>query len=668
MFSNTKKLSILVLCLLFFALTASGGDDWKPLDPAEMALKSPVVDKDADAEVLVWEVRVDDASEEGLIFTNYIRLKVFTERGKESQSKVDIPYLSGHKIEDIKARTVKPDGTIIELKKDDIHERTIVKVSGIKLKAKSFAVPGIEPGVIVEYRWKDVRYSTGLAGYTRLQFQREIPIQKVTYLVKPYAGVLPMRYQPFQLPASVTFVKDKGGYFSASLTNVPAYSEEAYMPPEDSVRSWILIFYSLDKKLVPEKYWKDFGKIVWDVFKGDMKVNDDIRRTATEVVGDAATPEEKLERIYTFCRTKIRNLTSDSSGLSKEELEKVKASKSASDTLKKAAGSGMGIDMLFAAMATAVGFEPRPALVADRSDIFFDPQFADPYFLEPSSIAIKVGDSWKFFNPGYNYLPFGMLRWQEEGQDALIADPKEPSWSFTPLNPPEKSQNKRTGRFRLLEDGTLEGKVSVITTGQIAVERKNDEDDESPIERENSLRDGIKARMSTAEVSDIKIENVNDPLKPYEYSYTVRIPGYAQRTGKRLFLQPGFFKRGIEPLFSSSERKNQIYFHYPWSEEDDITIALPGGYVLDNADTPQQVLAGKLANHAIAMGITNDMKTLVYKRKFFFGGGDGKLERLLYPTSVYPKMKAFFDAVHTADSHVITLKQGSTASIPNPSN
>jgi hypothetical protein len=31
------------------------------------------------------------------------------------------------KIKDIAARTIKPDGSIVELKKEDIYERTIVK-------------------------------------------------------------------------------------------------------------------------------------------------------------------------------------------------------------------------------------------------------------------------------------------------------------------------------------------------------------------------------------------------------------------------------------------------------------------------------------------------------------------------------------------------------------
>src|SRR6476646_3866080 len=118
-------------------------DDWKPVDPAELALKAPTVEKDADAEALFWEVKLDDNPEGDLIFNHYIRVKVFTERGRESQSKVDIFYgklfRTRIKIKDIAARTIKPDGSIVELKKEDIFERTVVRASGLKYKAMSFA-------------------------------------------------------------------------------------------------------------------------------------------------------------------------------------------------------------------------------------------------------------------------------------------------------------------------------------------------------------------------------------------------------------------------------------------------------------------------------------------------------------------------------------------------
>jgi hypothetical protein len=281
-FSFTGTLLCAICLTLALGPTALGaGDDWKPVDPAELALKAPVVEKDADAEALFWEVRIDDGEVGELILNHYLRVKVFTERGRESQSRIDLPFGklfgSNIKIKDIAARTIKPDGTIVELKKEDVFERDVIKVSGVKMKAKSFAMPSVEPGSIIEYRWREVR-ANQWANYVRLQFQRDIPVQTVKYYLKPYPFPgLSMRAQMFRgtLPP---IVKEKNGFYSATMTNLPAYRQEPHMPPEDEVRAWMLIYYSADEKIVPEKFWKEYGKTSYEAYKSRIKVNGCHRR------------------------------------------------------------------------------------------------------------------------------------------------------------------------------------------------------------------------------------------------------------------------------------------------------------------------------------------------------------------------------------------------------
>jgi hypothetical protein len=133
----------------------------------------------------------------------------------------------------------------------------------------------------------------------------------------------------------------------------------------------------------------------------------------------------------------------------------------------------------------------------------------------------------------------------------------------------------------------------------------------------------------------------------------VKVPEYAQRTGKRLFIQPAFFHKGVEPLFSAGERRYPVYFRFPWSEEDNVTLTLPKGYVLDNADRPAPISAGAVSKYEVKMGITKDQTTLTYGRSFYFGGDDA----ILFPVENYPLLKQLFDGIHKADNHMITLRQ-----------
>jgi len=156
MFFSFKKQIVLFSVFVVLAcsqIAFSQDKEWRDVTQAEREMKTAKVEADADAEAIFWEVRVDDSSE-NLVMKHYIRVKIFTERGREKYSKVDIPYLKGVKIKNIMARVIKPDGTISELAKTDVFDREIAKTDKIKVKAKSFAVPNIEPGVIIEYKYQ----------------------------------------------------------------------------------------------------------------------------------------------------------------------------------------------------------------------------------------------------------------------------------------------------------------------------------------------------------------------------------------------------------------------------------------------------------------------------------------------------------------------------------
>src|SRR5262245_24371047 len=644
------------LCLTAGSIIARA-EDWKPVDPADLQSKTPVVERDADAEAIFWEVRVQDEWDGSIFRTilwHYIRIKIFTDRGRELHGNVDIEFTKSTKIDSIAARTIKPDGKIIDIKKDDIFERTLAKAGGRKINVKSFAMPSVEPGAIIEYRWKETR-NDSLADYMRLDLQRDIPIRLVKYYIKPFQHEyfrFGMRGSTFH-GQTTPMVKEKDGFVSTTMANVPSFHEEPRMPPEYEVRPWMLIFYTEDKKLTQEKYWPQYAKEKFEQYKDRLKVNDDIRRAAAGAVGDATTPEQKLGRIFAFCRTKIKNIHSVASGMSAEEREKAKENKTPADTLKRGEGTAADIDMLFGAMASAAGFEAKVARMADRGDMFFSPDFTDPYFLRTYDIAVKVGDKWQFFDPGTPYVPYGMLRWQEEGVRALICDSKDAGFVSTPLSAPDKSKTIRTAKLRLSEDGTLEGDVHIEYTGHDSVSMKRVYEDDSAAEREKALTDSVKRRMSSAELSNIKIDNVTEQEKPFTFDYHISVPGYAQRTGKRLFLQPEFFQYGTAAMFPTSERKHPVYFNYPWSEDDTVSIQVPEGYELDHADAPIPLTAGGVSAYDVKITFNKANRTIGYKRTFFFGAGNS----IIFTRDTYSQLKQLFDMIHERDSHALTLKQ-----------
>ena len=649
----TRIILVFVFCLILTGQTAfAGGSDvvWRPVTPEELQMKTPKVEADADAEAIFWEVRLDNKDAEKISYNHYIRVKIFTERGRERFSKFDIPFTKGKKVEDVAARVIKPDGSIVELKPEDVFEREIIKSGHIKIKAKSFAVPGIEPGAIIEYQYKEV-FKNDSADGERLVFQRDIPLQKVTYYVRPYSGST-LSYHFYNMPET-RFSDEKKGYSVATLTNVPAYKEEPYMPPDDEVRRWVLLSYDNLGSLFS---WQLLSYGLGQYVKDLTKPNKEIKQKAAELTAGAATDDEKLRKIYEFAHHQIKNISYDSSYT--EEQRKDLKLKNAGDAIKAGVGTSEYIDLLFASLAKAAGYETDLVMSGDRSENFFSPEkYTNRSFIHPACIAVKVGEEWQYFNPGTPYLPYRKLVWNEEGViGMLIGDKGGVSWQMSPMMPPAESPAKRTGRFKLLEDGTLEGTARVEYGGQQAITRRREGYMDSTAKREEAAKNEIKSHISTAEISDVKVENFTDDNLPLTYSYKIRVPNYAQKTGKRLFLQPGFFEYGVSPVFSSATRTNSIYFPYPWSENDDIEITMPKTFALDNADAPGKIAdQNKIALLDVSISVNAAEHKLVYKRAFFFGGESN----ILFPASAYQQIKKFFDAFHSSDSHTITLKQTS---------
>src|SRR5688500_81932 len=101
--SLAPVLTATLICFLFSISATAQYKEWRPIAPEDIAAKQPVVEADADAEALFWEMQIDDDSSD-LEMWHYVRVKIFTERGREKFSKFDIPFAKGIKIKNLMAR------------------------------------------------------------------------------------------------------------------------------------------------------------------------------------------------------------------------------------------------------------------------------------------------------------------------------------------------------------------------------------------------------------------------------------------------------------------------------------------------------------------------------------------------------------------------------------
>ena len=628
--------------------------DWRPVTPADLALKPPKDDPSADVEVLFRDVRILNEAPGGHprnIVTEYIRMKIFSDRGKDKYASVEIPYWDKNSIYDVEGRTIHPDGTVIDLKKDAVFEKDAAKKNrGHSAKVIAFALPSVEPGSIIEYRWKK-NPGEFISRYIPLDVQTDYPVDEVTFHVKPltsqYVQIPQMRMLPFRCnPGKIEPESD--GFSAITLHNVPAFHEEPYMPPELSVKQWILVYYEENTNAGKDKFWTSLSREHYKAFEARVKVNGDAKAIAAEIISGAASDDDKIARIYDYCHKTLKDV--HGSQITTEERELARENRTTADTIKHKSGTKEDIRLAFVALLQAAGFQARIAEMADRTSLLFDPAFQSAYFLNKDLVAVHVNDSWKFYDVNNEALAAGQLRWEEQGVLALIDDPKESGFVKTPILSATQTEVQRVGAFALSEEGNLEGDVREIRTGNQAMQWREDWANTNDAEREDALREQLKKRFAEFELTNVKYTASPNANMPVGVSYHIVVHGYAQRTGKRLFLNPNFFAVGTTARFTSNERHQPIYFAYPWTETESINWSLPPGFELDHPDFPGGYKFPPLGSYVLR--IAGNTKRVNYARTFSFGGDDF----VAITAEVYPNIKNIFDKVYEADTKLLTLK------------
>ncbi len=623
---------------------------WKPVTPEELGRKAPVVEKAADAEALFWDVQIEDGvgmldGAPSTTYTNYVRLKIYTEKGRSDRATVEIPFSSPDRVRGIAGRTIRADGSETELDAATIREKTLVKAGRRKWKAKTFTLPAVEPGVVVEYQWVLERPGRLMLNVP-IQVQQDVPIE-----------VFRIAFHPLQIPRYSLFVNTfgfplppfsdaKGGFRASSVANVPSLREEPHSPPDGVSRWWMLVSYTDVPRNDVDAYWKEIGKRTAAEAKKYISPSRTLRKVAAEVAGAEGVPLEQLRKLFDHCRSKVKNIDDPLVVLPSREREAIEAETDPDDVLAKGAGTPRQINLLFAALAASAGFDVRLARVGDRREMLFHPGVTNDYFLSAYDVAVKVNGEWSLFDPGTTQVPFGALLWYEEGQKALVCDSKESLFVDVPAILPEWNRERRKAELTLSADGTLEGTVRIELTGHRAVARRLGHGAIKADEREKELREELARRLPGAELSGLEVENLGDPEVPLVVKYGVRIPSYATRVGRRLLLAPSFFQRGVGPRLAASERRSAIWFPTGALEEDEVRITLPAGLVAEDLSWPApfQLGVGDLYSASVSM----DGGAFVYKRSL-------KVGSCFYEPKIYPALRQVFGNVATQDGRELAL-------------
>jgi hypothetical protein len=527
--------------------------------------------------VLYREVSTDDvASNEW----HYIPIKVLNEEGRK-YADVEIPYFKSlFDVEDVKARTIRPDGTVVPFT-GKIFKKLVVRSRGTKMEAKTFTLPEVQPGSIIEYQYK-LQLEPSVYFPTTWNIQHELFTRRARFSSGP-------TWEARRTSAGPPTVARGRGEPKANkeeetveleVTNVPAFEKEEFMPPERMLQERVEFFYSRQEIETPDQFWKREGKEWNDVAEEFIGKRKGIERAMAETIAAAAdTPETKLRKLYARVQ-QIRNLTFEEEKTEKEaKREKIKESNNVEDVWKRGYGYRTEINRLFVSLVRAAGFQAIPVRVSERDDYFFLKDLLEWRQLNGEVAYVKAGDKEYYLDPGTPFCPFGLLPAYRTGVQGLRLSAEGGVFVKTPEPLPEQATVVHKAALKLSEDGALEGTLETTYTGQEALERRlsNKENDEAG--RRKSLEDELKDLLPTgAEVTLEQVTGWDASEEPLRAHFRVRVPDFAAPTGRRLLVPLGVFHTTKKNPFEHEARHYAVYFDYPYEQDDEVMIELPAGF------------------------------------------------------------------------------------------
>jgi len=554
----------------------------------------------------------------------------------------------------VKARTIHPDGSIVEFTGKPF-EKTIARTRDVKFLAQTLTMPDVTVGSIIEYKY---RYS-----WERFTFDTTWSMQHDLFTVKEHFW---LQGHSKQLQTSGYLIgqgtrlayvvygnvpaphRTKGGAIEVEVENEPAFKAEEYAPPAGDLKPIVRFFYGGNELISPEAFWQQFGRSRFEESERFIGNRDSIRSAATAAIAGEPDPEKKLRKLYTRAQA-TRNLSFERRRTKAEDKkEELKPNENAGDVLDRGYGTHNDITRLFVALARGAGFDAQVVRAPNRKEFFFKPNYLVAGQLASELAVVTLNGNDVFLDPGTEFCPFGLVRWIHTSDKGLKLDKSGGTFVVIPPATSDKSQLRRIAKAELGPDGTLKGTLDVEIKGNAALEHRLWAIQEDEAGRRKGMEDEAKEWLPEGAIATLdSMQGWESTEEPLQVRYKIEVPSFASSAGKRLLIPAALFRTTKQKqAFQHKERKYAVYFPFAYNEMDNVILQVPDGYTAESVPVAQDVKLPS-ARFVTARSFANNQ--FISKRALVVNG-------IIFRISEYPELKGFFDKVQGADEEQLVLQ------------
>lgn len=642
------------------------------ISPEEKAIQADPEGGIQHGVILLEELERDDPVS-GYVKTSYhLRAKILSNEAR-SLGDIEIPFEARRGwLREWWGRTIKSDGTVVELERDDLIEVTVVESQGLEARVLRAALPGVEPGAVIDfgYVFQDRRFSW----QTRVPLQSEWPIRHFRYRWLPSAD-MPARYFVRSSPGVSVVGEDvipEGGAPGPSDGgvvrviqekqsvvvegwNLPPYESEPWMPPRDLIRSSLILYYigmGMGSGATPDQFWSEAARrerARAEEFLDDTGLMEST--LASMDLPEEGSIRDRLQGVNDWLAVNIRNTinrTAEEEEAAAEEARKKHRRSRASLVLEEKEGSGEEIDLLFLGFARLLGAEAHLVYAPDRRQGLWDRTLFSRWQLSERAVAVVSreggGERITFTDP-CSGLRFGQIPWPMSLTRGMLVTGDGPVEVAIPASDPRENILHSQATITWDEDGLAQVAWSAVGGGQRHEHRGRIIRWSDPHQRKEWL-DALCGSSSWFEVSAAEYPAWKDPSADYQ----IQCEGSLTESGYDEFADSFSMWPGGEwfpdaPSFPDEERVHPVVFRYPFIDMSVVDVAAPPGFGPGPPPEPVKLGTG-FASYAHSVTATESgfrvQRALA-------------IVKTTIPREAYPELRDFLQRVERADRTRITF-------------
>jgi len=632
---------------------------WPEITEQERALKSVPQDPEADAVILrrARQGRIDDDGHHLWNILDYQwRMKILNDRGKR-YAEVHIPSQKYSEVSGIEARTIKPDGTIMPVAPDQIFKKLVEKGRGYKLEEFVFSFPAVEPGAIIEYRYR--RRVTSIIYiepwfFAGPEFTLDSSMSQMIHEWTTYRILCDKCPNPEPDSTPWKEGKKKGKLLTMEMKNVPAYRQERLMPPVAEVSPRIeMVLKALEGAQIEELGREDNLFTDWDSvarytryhYAKSYKVDEvSVKQAVAGWTQGIANKDDKIKAIF-------RHVTDD---FHYEPYEAVYAlTSSIADLLKTKTADNEEKAVLLVAALRSIGVPANIVLVVGRGKGALVTTYYSLSQFSHVIVAVPQPDNTAIWlDPTVAYVPYGFMPWQDSGTGALYIT----ETGSALINLPQKDETSGT-RYQVTvkprEDGGADLDVVAEFQGEDAIEMRQELLPAAESARTAYLQFWLKEARPGAALKSFQTEDLEVIDKPLRIKMSIEAPELVTKAESLLLVRDCVLDCEDSNPISRAERSYPFYVDRGWNKEETVTIVPPAGM---KAAAPPKPVALKSALGSLTLSCSSQADGAMRCTRRFTA------PRGRWPAAEQDNIRRMFDSIVEADRTTVAFQEGAAAS------